>query len=99
MGHLGCHPAGMVRLPCCDLPGLEYPSLECRFPRSKALLCAMIGTGTQLLTLTFFILCIALWDVFHPYSRGRQVEKMKKEPLLAPPPEHPFPGPPDRALG
>jgi hypothetical protein len=54
-----------------DESGWKYVHADVfRFPPNRGLLAAMIGTGTQLLSLTFFILALALMDVFYPYSRG-----------------------------
>ncbi|XP_019705818.2 transmembrane 9 superfamily member 2 isoform X1 [Elaeis guineensis] len=41
-----------------------------RFPKYKSLFSAVIGSGTQLLTLAMFIFLLALVGVFYPYNRG-----------------------------
>ncbi|KAI5069312.1 hypothetical protein GOP47_0015613 [Adiantum capillus-veneris] len=41
-----------------------------RFPSHKSLFCAVLGSGTQLLTLAIFIFVLALVGVFYPYNRG-----------------------------
>lgn len=41
-----------------------------RFPRHKSLFSAVIGSGTQLLTLAMFIFLLALVGMFYPYNRG-----------------------------
>ncbi|CAL0329857.1 unnamed protein product [Lupinus luteus] len=41
-----------------------------RFPKSKSLFSAALGSGTQLFTLTIFIFMLALVGVFYPYNRG-----------------------------
>ncbi|CAN6465660.1 unnamed protein product [Victoria cruziana] len=41
-----------------------------RYPKYKSLLAAVLGSGTQLLTLTIFIFILALVGVFYPYNRG-----------------------------
>ncbi|KAJ4958471.1 hypothetical protein NE237_025582 [Protea cynaroides] len=41
-----------------------------RFPKYKSLFSAVLGSGTQLLALAFFIFLLALVGVFYPYNRG-----------------------------
>ena len=41
-----------------------------RFPPFPSLFAAVIGTGTQLLVLTFCVFALALLGTFYPYSRG-----------------------------
>eukprot|EP00882_Tetradesmus_deserticola_P008078 GHRQ01008508.1.p1 GENE.GHRQ01008508.1~~GHRQ01008508.1.p1 ORF type:complete len:612 (+),score=239.25 GHRQ01008508.1:279-2114(+) len=41
-----------------------------RFPPSKSLFCAFVGTGTQIFFLSLFIFALALIGVFYPYNRG-----------------------------
>ena len=41
-----------------------------RFPPRKALFCAFVGTGAQLLFLALSIFGLALVGVFYPYNRG-----------------------------
>ncbi|KAK9144204.1 hypothetical protein Sjap_004107 [Stephania japonica] len=41
-----------------------------RFPKHKALLCAVLGSGSQLLVLAMFIFLLALVGTFYPYNRG-----------------------------
>ncbi|KIY91946.1 Putative phagocytic receptor 1b [Monoraphidium neglectum] len=41
-----------------------------RFPPGKAIFAAFVGTGTQVLTLSFFIFGLSLIGVFYPYNRG-----------------------------
>ncbi|KAK1264283.1 hypothetical protein QJS04_geneDACA008495 [Acorus gramineus] len=41
-----------------------------RFPQHKASFCALVGTGTQLLTMVFIVIILAFVGVYHPYSRG-----------------------------
>ena len=41
-----------------------------RFPRNISLFSAILGTGTQLLVLTFSVFGLALVGVFYPYNRG-----------------------------
>eukprot|EP00897_Mesotaenium_endlicherianum_P009077 jgi/Mesen1/8198/ME000442S07474 len=41
-----------------------------RFPPQVNLFCAVVGAGTQLLVLVFFIFLLALIGVFYPYNRG-----------------------------
>jgi hypothetical protein len=40
-----------------------------RFPPSKSLFCAFVGTGTQIFFLSLFIFALALIGVFYPYNR------------------------------
>lgn len=41
-----------------------------RYPAYKSLFCALLGSGTQMLTLAIFIFMLALVGVFYPYNRG-----------------------------
>ena len=41
-----------------------------RFPKHKFLFCAIVGTGTQLLTLTLAIFALAVMGMYYPYNRG-----------------------------
>lgn len=41
-----------------------------RFPRALTLLCPLLGTGVQLLTLSFILLMFGILEFFHPLSRG-----------------------------
>lgn len=41
-----------------------------RFPNGLTLLCPILGTGTQLLTLSFILLMFGVLEFFHPLSRG-----------------------------
>ncbi|KAK9120470.1 hypothetical protein Syun_018087 [Stephania yunnanensis] len=41
-----------------------------RFPKHKALFCAILGSGSQLLVLAMFIFLLALVGTFYPYNRG-----------------------------
>jgi hypothetical protein len=41
-----------------------------RFPPRKSLFASFLGTGTQLLLLSFFIFVLALLGAFYPYNRG-----------------------------
>ena len=41
-----------------------------RFPKHINLLCAILGSGTQILCLTFFIFALALLGAYSPYNRG-----------------------------
>lgn len=41
-----------------------------RFPPQRSLFCALVGTGTQLLTLSFCVFGLALVGAFYPYNRG-----------------------------
>ena len=41
-----------------------------RFPPRPSLFAAVVGTGTQLLVLTFCLFALALVGVFYPYNRG-----------------------------
>jgi hypothetical protein len=41
-----------------------------RFPPAKSLFCAMVGSGTQLLVLSFCVFALALVGAFYPYNRG-----------------------------
>jgi hypothetical protein len=41
-----------------------------RFPKTKSLFAAALGSGTQLFALTMFIFLLALVGVFYPYNRG-----------------------------
>jgi len=42
-----------------------------RYPPHKSLFCAVLGSGTQLFTLAFFIFMLALVGVFYPYVTPR----------------------------
>lgn len=41
-----------------------------RFPRARSLFCAAVGSGTQLLVLSFCVLSLSLLGAFYPYNRG-----------------------------
>lgn len=41
-----------------------------RFPQNKSLFCAVMGTGTQLLTLVCCLFVLVCFGVLYPYSRG-----------------------------
>ena len=41
-----------------------------RFPHYGSLLCALLGTGAQLLALVVAMLCLALMNTFYPGNRG-----------------------------
>nr|DAD28829.1 TPA_asm: hypothetical protein HUJ06_030297 [Nelumbo nucifera] len=41
-----------------------------RFPPYTSLFCAVLGTGTQLLTLVFFVFVLVFLGVLYPYNRG-----------------------------
>ncbi|KAI3738612.1 hypothetical protein L2E82_28649 [Cichorium intybus] len=41
-----------------------------RCPQRMALFCAVLGTGTQLLTIVCFLFLLAFFGVIYPYSRG-----------------------------
>ena len=41
-----------------------------RYPPHKSLFCAVLGSGTQLFTLSIFIFMLALVGVFYAYNRG-----------------------------
>ncbi|KFM26763.1 Putative phagocytic receptor 1b [Auxenochlorella protothecoides] len=41
-----------------------------RFPPARSLFCALVGTGTQLLVLSFCVFGLALVGAFYPYNRG-----------------------------
>ncbi len=41
-----------------------------RFPPSRSIFCAFVGTGTQLLVLCFCVFGLALVGAFYPYNRG-----------------------------
>ncbi|KAL5579932.1 hypothetical protein UlMin_012374 [Ulmus minor] len=41
-----------------------------RCPPNMSLLCAFLGTGTQLLTLVFILFMLAFFGVLYPYNRG-----------------------------
>ncbi|XP_043704498.1 transmembrane 9 superfamily member 2-like isoform X2 [Telopea speciosissima] len=41
-----------------------------RYPPYTSLLCAILGSGTQLLSLVFFVFALALMGVLYPYNRG-----------------------------
>ncbi|XP_031502659.1 transmembrane 9 superfamily member 3-like [Nymphaea colorata] len=41
-----------------------------RYPKHKSLFAAVVGSGTQLFTLTIFIFILSLVGVFYPYNRG-----------------------------
>ena len=41
-----------------------------RFPPGRSLFCAFVGTGLQLLVLTFCVFGLALVGAFYPYNRG-----------------------------
>lgn len=41
-----------------------------RFPPARSLFCAFVGTGLQLLTLSFCVFALALVGAFYPYNRG-----------------------------
>ncbi|XP_077235779.1 transmembrane 9 superfamily member 3-like [Tasmannia lanceolata] len=41
-----------------------------RYPRYNPLLCAVLGSGTQLLTLVFCIFFLAFLGIFYPFNRG-----------------------------
>jgi hypothetical protein len=41
-----------------------------RFPPSRTLFCALVGSGTQLLVLSFAVFGLALLGTFYPYNRG-----------------------------
>jgi len=47
-----------------------------RFPPSKTLFCAFVGSGTQLFFLTLAIFSLACIGVFYPYSRGAMYTAM-----------------------
>ncbi|KAG9458997.1 hypothetical protein H6P81_003505 [Aristolochia fimbriata] len=41
-----------------------------RYPSHKSTLCAILGSGSQLLMLTFLVFILALVGIFYPYNRG-----------------------------
>ncbi|OVA09980.1 Nonaspanin (TM9SF) [Macleaya cordata] len=41
-----------------------------RYPPRASLFCAILGSGTQLLTLVFFIFILACFGILYPYNRG-----------------------------
>ncbi|KAM7487831.1 hypothetical protein LguiB_025315 [Lonicera macranthoides] len=41
-----------------------------RYPKHKTLFAAALGSGTQLLTLTLFIIILGIVGLFYPYNRG-----------------------------
>lgn len=41
-----------------------------RFPQSRSLFCAMVGSGTQILVLAFCVFGLSLLGTFYPYNRG-----------------------------
>jgi len=41
-----------------------------RFPPNRSLFCALLGSGMQLLVLSFCVFGLALVGTFYPYNRG-----------------------------
>jgi hypothetical protein len=41
-----------------------------RFPPNRSLFCAFLGSGMQLLVLSFCVFALALVGTFYPYNRG-----------------------------
>jgi hypothetical protein len=41
-----------------------------RLPPGFSTFCAYVGTGAQLLSLIFFLLCLAVMNTFYPGNRG-----------------------------